>query len=190
MNFLDDDRSGTISREELAAGFKTMGVIIPQAHLKNLFVILDKDGDNEIGMDEFEAVFGKYLAHGKKVHQISEAQMNLDFKEIEDAEQLGNRQTKAEALDGGVDKAPSDEQMLSIEDDRVTNIQNAAQDGFQPHQLEEGRANGELKITIKSGTTDFVHINDKEQFVFVFEMPRYNNKGRLCKSTIADKSKM
>ena len=73
MNFLDDDRSGTISREELAAGFKTMGVIIPQAHLKNLFVILDKDGDNEIGMDEFEAVFGKYLAHGKKVHQISEA---------------------------------------------------------------------------------------------------------------------
>lgn len=41
-----------------------MGVIIPQAQLKNLFFILDKDGDNEIGMDEFEAVFGKYLTKG------------------------------------------------------------------------------------------------------------------------------
>lgn len=48
--------------------------------------------------------------------------MNLDFKEIEDAEQLSNDKAKAGALDGEVDRAPSDEQMLSIEDDRVANI--------------------------------------------------------------------
>lgn len=100
MNFLDDDGSRSISREELAAGFKTMGVIIPQAQLKNLFVILDKDGDNEIGMDEFETVFGKYLTHGRKVQQISEAQMNLEFKEIEDAERLGTSKSKTGGLDG------------------------------------------------------------------------------------------
>ena len=73
MNFLDEDGSGTISRDELAQGFKTMGVIIPSAQLKNLFVILDKDGDDEIGMDEFEAVFGKYLTQGGQVQQISQA---------------------------------------------------------------------------------------------------------------------
>mmetsp|Transcript_5802 Transcript_5802/g.9262 ORF Transcript_5802/g.9262 Transcript_5802/m.9262 type:complete len:150 (+) Transcript_5802:2542-2991(+) len=41
MHYFDDDRSGTISRNELNEGFKRMKVALNEQLIKNLFVILD-----------------------------------------------------------------------------------------------------------------------------------------------------
>jgi archaellum biogenesis protein FlaJ (TadC family) len=46
MNYFDDDNSGWISRDEFNEGFKRMKVTLNEALLKNLFVILDANGDN------------------------------------------------------------------------------------------------------------------------------------------------
>lgn len=51
----------------MAEGFKNMQIAVGSALLKNLFVILDKDGDNEIDMLEFEEVFGKFFTKGGPV---------------------------------------------------------------------------------------------------------------------------
>jgi len=67
MNYFDDDNSGWLSRDEFNEGFKRMKVTLNEALLKNLFVILDANGDNEITITEFEAVFGKYLNAGGAV---------------------------------------------------------------------------------------------------------------------------
>ena len=57
MHFFDTDGSGSISRDELNEGFKDMKVTVGPALLKNLFVILDANNDNEIDLEEFTAVF-------------------------------------------------------------------------------------------------------------------------------------
>lgn len=88
--YLDDDDSGTISREEMADGFKNMGIVVGSALLKNLMVILDKDGDNEIDMLEFEQVFGKFFAAGGpvKVLEAEEVENLVEGISKEDAKAL------------------------------------------------------------------------------------------------------
>jgi len=64
MHFFDTDGSGSISRDELNEGFKDMKVNVGPALLKNLFVILDSNNDNSIDLEEFTAVFHKYMSTG------------------------------------------------------------------------------------------------------------------------------
>jgi Ca2+-binding EF-hand superfamily protein len=61
MHYFDIDGSGAITRDEFNEGFKEMKVTLNEALIKNLFVILDANGDNSIDLIEFETVFGKYL---------------------------------------------------------------------------------------------------------------------------------
>lgn len=67
MKYLDEDGSGSITRGELDDAFKTMNVPINIALRNNLFSILDKNNDGDISLEEFEAVFGEYMATGGPV---------------------------------------------------------------------------------------------------------------------------
>ena len=67
MRYFDTDGSGEITREELKEGFDNMNVPLSEALRNNLFVVLDGNGDNEISVTEFEAVFGQYLGAGGPV---------------------------------------------------------------------------------------------------------------------------
>jgi hypothetical protein len=44
-----------------------MNIALSESLLTNLLKILDTDNDNEISMDEFEAVFAKHLGGGGPV---------------------------------------------------------------------------------------------------------------------------
>lgn len=70
MNYFDKDGSNTISRDELNEGFKLMRVTLNEALIKNIFVILDKDGSGYVDLIEFEAVFGKYMNAGGPVKEV------------------------------------------------------------------------------------------------------------------------
>jgi Ca2+-binding EF-hand superfamily protein len=66
-DYFDSDGSGTITRHEFLEGLKELGVTLNEALIKNCFVILDKNGDNSISLEEFEEVFGKYMNAGGAV---------------------------------------------------------------------------------------------------------------------------
>ena len=67
---LDDDGGGTITREELDEGFKKMKVTLNTKMLTNLFVMLDRNCDNEISTQEFADVFDKHLGpEGAKMEE-------------------------------------------------------------------------------------------------------------------------
>ena len=67
MRYFDTDGSGVITREELKEGFDNMNIRLSEALRNNVFYILDENGDNEIGVMEFEAVFAKFLDSGGPV---------------------------------------------------------------------------------------------------------------------------
>lgn len=75
MLYFDTDGSGTITRNEFNEAFKEMKVTLNEALLKNIFVILDKNGDNQIDLIEFEAVFGKYMRAGGPVQEVEAAEL-------------------------------------------------------------------------------------------------------------------
>ena len=81
---LDSDGSGTITRDELNKGFQLMKISVGPALLKSLFVLLDKDGDNEIDMLEFEAVFAPYLnAGGGPVKEVTAEELENEIAGID-----------------------------------------------------------------------------------------------------------
>ena len=55
-----------------------MNIPVTEALLVNVMQILDKDNDNEISMEEFEAVFAKYLSPGGAV-QVKTAEEYEDI---------------------------------------------------------------------------------------------------------------
>lgn len=78
FDYFDDDKSGIINREELVEGFKRMKVTLNQALIENLFVILDRNADNEITLIEFENCFQKYLGSGGAVEDVDADQLMND----------------------------------------------------------------------------------------------------------------
>ena len=79
FKYFDDDGSGVINREELVEGFNRMEVTLNQGLINNLFVILDRNVDNKITFEEFEAVFEKYLGTGGAVQDLEDGHL-VDFK--------------------------------------------------------------------------------------------------------------
>lgn len=71
FKYFDDDNSGVITRGELVKGFELMKVTMPQKLIETLFVVLDRDCDNEITLTEFESVFDKYLGTGGAVKDLA-----------------------------------------------------------------------------------------------------------------------
>ena len=65
VKYFDSDGSGTVSRDELNEGFKRMKVVLNEALIKNLFTILDEDGNDEISVDEFVLVFAETMGTQK-----------------------------------------------------------------------------------------------------------------------------
>jgi Ca2+-binding EF-hand superfamily protein len=70
MQYFDTDGSGSIDRNELNEGFKMMKVTLNEVLIGNVFKILDSSGDGNISLDEFEAVFEKYLGTGGPVQDV------------------------------------------------------------------------------------------------------------------------
>jgi len=82
--YLDDDGSGKIGRDELNKGFQLMKISVGPALLKSLFVLLDKDGDNEIDLLEFEAVFAPYLnTQGGPVKEVTAEELENEITGID-----------------------------------------------------------------------------------------------------------
>jgi Ca2+-binding EF-hand superfamily protein len=93
--YFDTDGSGEITREELVEGFKAMKVTLNQALIENLFVILDRNADNEISLTEFEEVFDKYLGTGGSVADVDAADLsNLGSDAASIARQLNAEKKK------------------------------------------------------------------------------------------------
>lgn len=88
MRYFDNDRSGSITRDEFNEGFKMMKVTLNESLLKNCFVILDKNGDNSISLIEFEQVFGKYFNEGGPVKEVKADDLVNDIIDIETAKDL------------------------------------------------------------------------------------------------------
>lgn len=71
FDYFDDDRSGIIERAELVEGFKRMKITMNQSLIESLFVVLDKNCDNEISLTEFESAFDKYLGTGGAKQKVT-----------------------------------------------------------------------------------------------------------------------
>jgi hypothetical protein len=57
-----------------------MKVTLNEALIKNIFVILDANGDNSIDLLEFETVFGKYLSTGgAAVKEVTSKDIENEF---------------------------------------------------------------------------------------------------------------
>jgi len=83
MLYMDSDGSGAITRYEFSEAFKEMGVSLNEALIKNCFVILDQNGDNQIDLLEFEAIFGKYMSKGGPVREVSAAELEGEITGID-----------------------------------------------------------------------------------------------------------
>jgi len=88
MKYFDDDQSGTITRAELVEGFKRMKVTLNERLIKNIFAILDRNCDNEITLQEFEAVFDKYLGTGGPVADVKAEDLQNDIIDAAAAKDL------------------------------------------------------------------------------------------------------
>ena len=76
----DDDNSGKITRAELKAGIERMNIALSQSLLTNLFKFFDSNNDNEISMEEFEAVLAKHFGAGEPVEVKSAAEYMEDIE--------------------------------------------------------------------------------------------------------------
>ena len=86
MIFFDEDSSGTITRDELNEGFKRMKVPLNQQLLKNIFVILDRNGDDKIDLIEFDDIFSKYMRKQDPKKALEEPEEDgLNNKYIEES---------------------------------------------------------------------------------------------------------
>lgn len=94
MRYFDEDGSGSITRNEFNEGFKLMKVTLNEALIKNLFVILDKNGDNVIDLIEFETVFSEHFGDGAAVQKVKAEDLEngiIDAATAKDlAKQLNN----------------------------------------------------------------------------------------------------
>ena len=128
--FLDEDRSGIITRDELNEGFKKMGVTVNEALIKNIFVILDSNGDNEIDLVEFEAVFSKYMSKGGPVQEVAAADLTngiIDEATAKDLAKQHNNEIKkkVEYTDTRLE-AVKIEDLTLLEEQRVMDIQSGS----------------------------------------------------------------
>ena len=48
FSYFDDDKSGSITREELVESFNRLNITLNQGLINNLFVLLDRNFDNII----------------------------------------------------------------------------------------------------------------------------------------------
>lgn len=91
MLYFDTDGSGVITRNEFNEAFKEMKVSLNEALIKNCFVILDANGDNEIDLVEFETVFGKYMNGGGPVKEVEANEIESGLINIEQAKDLAKQ---------------------------------------------------------------------------------------------------
>lgn len=91
MKYFDNDGDGIISRDELNEGFKRMKVTLSNALIQNVFVILDQNGDNEVNLQEFEAVFSKYFSEGGPVKDVQAEDIQNDLIDEETAKDLAKQ---------------------------------------------------------------------------------------------------
>ena len=84
FSYFDDDKSGVIERADLVEGFKRMQVDVGQKLIESLFVILDRNCDNEISIKEFEAVFDKYLGTGGAVKTVTKDALKKEIAGLDD----------------------------------------------------------------------------------------------------------
>ena len=175
--YLDDDGSGKIGRDELNKGFQLMKISVGPALLKSLFVLLDKDGDNEIDMLEFEAVFAPYLnTKGGPVKEVTAEELENEITGIdkETAKDLAKQmkteiKTKQEYVDQKLEAA-TDEDLQLGEQHRIQQIKA----GTLPQQ----EIGGELEVRLGKGV-NFVSTPGKEQFGFKYDLQRYDKDGEI-----------
>lgn len=174
--YLDDDGSGTIGRDELNKGFQRMKISVGPALLKGLFVLLDKDGDNEISMEEFEVVFAPYLNKGGPVKEVTAEELENEITGIdkETAKDLAKQmkteiKTKQEYVDQKLEAA-TDEDLQQREQQRIQQIN----DGTLPKK----EIGGELEVRLVKGR-NFIDVPGKEQFGFKYDLPRYDKEGEI-----------
>ena len=61
FKYFETDGDGNISTEELKQGLITMKIPLNQQNLRMLVSVFDKNEDNRISIDEFEATMAKYM---------------------------------------------------------------------------------------------------------------------------------
>ena len=106
-----------------------MKISVGPALLKSLFVLLDKDGDNEIDMLEFEEVFAPYLnSGGGPVKEVTAEELENEISGIdkETAKDLAKQmkseiKTKQEYVDQKLEAA-TDEDLQNREQQRIQQI--------------------------------------------------------------------
>jgi len=91
MLYFDTDGSGVITRNEFNEAFKEMKVTLNEALIKNCFVILDANGDNEIDLVEFETIFGKYMNGGGPVKEVEADEIENSLISKEQAKDLAKQ---------------------------------------------------------------------------------------------------
>lgn len=177
MRYFDTDGSGQITREELKDGFDNMNIALSEGQRNNLFVILDGNGDNEISVTEFEAVFGQYLGAGGPVQDVEAEDLANEVIDEEMAADLA-KNLKAEQKQAVVYsdqklEAKTDEELAEIEEQRVQDI--------KAGNIPDKKASGELIFKIDKGDR-LPELPGKEQLAFCISIPKYDNKGKLMTS--------
>lgn len=176
MLYMDTDRSGSITRLEFSEAFKEMKVSLNESLIKNIFVILDKNGDNQIDLIEFETIFGKYMNRGGPAIEVSAQELEQEIKGIDKetakdlAKQMKNEIKTVVTYSDDKLESVSDEKLAELEEQRVMDIKA----GSIPEKI----IGGELSLKINHGQ-NFVDLNGLNQFGFSYELPRYDNNGRL-----------
>lgn len=120
MRYFDADGSGVITREELKEGFDNMNIPLNEGLRNNLFVILDGNGDNEISVTEFEAVFGKYLGAGGPVQDVEAEDLENELIDEETAADLAknmkSEQKQAQVYTDQKLEARTDDELAELEE--------------------------------------------------------------------------
>ena len=166
VKYFDSDGSGTVSRDELNEGFKRMKVVLNEALIKNLFTILDEDGNDEISVDEFVLVFAETMGT-QKAPDANADQFDRD------AENLGDVQQEYPLM-----KQMSLSELNEIEDERIANIMN--------QQLENTLLSGELVIELK-GYDGLILVPSKFNTDFLIKLPVYDDSGAIIPKSLEGK---
>lgn len=186
MLYFDPDGSGTITRFEFSEAFKEMKISLNESLIKNLFVILDGNKDNNIDLLEFEAVFGKYFSKGGPVKEVTGEELENEITGVDKetakdlAKQMNTEIKKTNVYTDQKLESPVDEELVEIEEQRVNDIKA----GSLPEKL----IGGELVLKITEGK-NFVDLNGKPKFALRYEMPRYDNSGKLTQPGFYDQMK-
>lgn len=130
-------------------------------------------------MDEFEAVFAKYLGEGGPVEVKSATEYMEDIQGLtaEGAKDLKKDMEKN--VKKTVDYEDFKLEGLSLED--LEQLEVVRQNKIKNKTIEESKIAGELVLNILKGD-NLCKINGKEQFAFKIEMPSYDNNAKLKKS--------